>query len=157
MLMFWPALEAAYYVCVVPWYFKSELIFVEEPWCIVHGILIVFNVLIFYSTQEFHPAYLHATYKLSTHLGGWKEIGGQIDEETVPWQENQRYFQARIVSHDKKRFKSTGKFINAAVPGFKLHRIFGNLFGESFLVYKLMVNKQINKQAYNYDFRRVFK
>ena len=30
------------------------------------------------------------------HLGGWKEIKGPIDEETVPWRENERYFKGEL-------------------------------------------------------------
>ena len=30
-LMFFPAIEAAYYVCFVPWYFKHPIIYIEEP------------------------------------------------------------------------------------------------------------------------------
>lgn len=63
-LMFFPAIEAAYYVCFVPWYFKHPIIYIEEPWCIVHAILIISNMLIFRSTHEFYPAYLHATHKI---------------------------------------------------------------------------------------------
>ena len=100
-----PAVEAAYYVCFVPWYFKPAVIYVEEPWCFVHAILIVSNMLIFRSSLEFYPAYLHAMHKIAIHLGGWREVPGEIDAETVPWRENERYFQDRIVSHKGKRFK----------------------------------------------------
>ena len=91
--------QQAYYICFVPWFFRPAEIFVERPWCIVHAILIVFNILIYHSSQEFYPAYLHATYKISTHLGEWEEIGGDIDSDTMSWKDGERYFQGLIVAY----------------------------------------------------------
>lgn len=141
--MFLPAFEAAYYICFIPWYFRPAEMYVEQPWCIVHAILIVFNILIYHSSQEFYPAYLHATYKISTHLGEWEEIGGEIDSDTMSWKDGERYFQGLIVAYKGKRYKAKGKFINAARPGYRHDRIFNKLFGDSFLVYKAMTVFQV--------------
>ena len=86
----------------MPWFFRPAEIFVERPWCIVHAILIVFNILIYHSSQEFYPAYLHATYKISTHLGEWEEIGGEIDSDTMIWKDGERYFQGLIVAYKER-------------------------------------------------------
>ena len=75
----------------------------------MHAILIVFNILIYHSSQEFYPAYLHATYKISTHLGEWEEIGGDIDSDTMSWKDGERYFQGLIVAY-KKWLISTAQF-----------------------------------------------
>ena len=76
-------------------------------------------------------------------MGGWKEIQGPVDEDTVPWRENERYFKDRIVSYKGKRYKATGAFINAAKPGNRRDKIFTQLFGSSLFVYVSIVLLQM--------------